>query len=467
MTSRPVSSKSLRGQAPCFDDLRTAIGALRVIDTHDHTARLGPRYDDPVQVIVGEYMLTDLAAATSEEATRALLDSARPLEERWPLLARARLRAAHTGFAQITRRVLHHFYGEDDVTLEALQRMQDRLLNLEEEQTVVAILDQANIVARLVNVWPDFAQVLDGSFQLTPRARLVIPLPGYHNVRSFMEIQAKAAPFDRSVSTLDEYLEICWAHFQAYKRFGAVAFKDQSAYFRTLDYGNPTKADAERLFNRLMADATRSAGYPDELKPLDDYLFHSFLRMARDLDLPVQLHTGHLAGLYGDIRKANAAKMADLFLLHRDVRFDLFHANWPYGGELLFLAKAFPNVAMNFCWVHAIDPLYCQSLIREAVSAVPHAKVHAFGADYGGFGLPPGGGYVDRAWAHVQLALDNMAIALSDLVSINYLRFADAEAIAACLALRKPEGILPSGPVTKRAGDDHCLPKQKGPRRLR
>jgi predicted TIM-barrel fold metal-dependent hydrolase len=139
--------------------------------------------------------------------------------------------------------------------------------------------------------------------------------------------------------------------------------------------------DAERIFNRLTSDALRSAGYPDELKPLDDYLFHAFLRMARDLDLPVQLHTGHLAGLYDDIRKANAAQMADLFLLHRDVRFDLFHANWPYGGELLFLAKAFPNVVMNFCWAHAIDPLYCQTLMREAVSAVPHAKIHAFGSD--------------------------------------------------------------------------------------
>jgi len=131
--------------------------------------------------------------------------------------------------------------------------------------------------------------------------------------------------------------------------------------------------------------------------------------------------------------------MADLFLLHRDVRFDLFHANWPYGGELLFLAKAFPNVVMNFCWAHAIDPIYCQALMREAVSAVPHAKVHAFGSDYGGFGLPPGGGYVDRAWAHLQIALDNMAIALSDLVEMNYLSFAQAESIARAWLYENPK----------------------------
>ena len=42
--------------------------------------------------------------------------------------------AAHTGFAQITRlRVLQRFYDEDEVTLAALLRMQDRLLDLENE----------------------------------------------------------------------------------------------------------------------------------------------------------------------------------------------------------------------------------------------------------------------------------------------------------------------------------------------
>lgn len=423
-------SPALRGRAESFEALRARLATIPVIDTHDHSTRTGPRYTDPVQVILGEYMLTDLSSATSDDETRVLLDTSISLDERWPVLKRAWTRAAHTGFAQITRRVLHQFYGEEEVTLPALHRMQNKLLDLEDTLTFETILEQANIVARIEDVWPDVGQVLAGTFSLTPRAHLAIPLPGYHQVRSFMEIQAKAAPLNRSISTLDEYLDVCWTIFKGFKNYGAVAFKDQSAYFRGLDYTNPTRAEAERVFNWIMSDALRAASYPDGLKPLDDYLFHAFLRMAGDLQLPVQLHTGHLAGLYGDIRKANAAQMADLFLLHRNVQFDLFHANWPYGGELLFLAKAFPNVRMNFCWAHAIDPLYCQALMREAVSAVPHVKIHAFGADYGGFGLPPGGGYVDRAWAHLQLALDNMAIALSDLVEMNYLSLAQAESIA-------------------------------------
>ena len=135
-----------------------------------------------------------------------------------------------------------------------------------------------------------------------------------------------------------------------------------------------------------------SASYPDGLKPLDDYLFHAFMHMAHELDLPVQLHTGHLAGFYGDIRQANAAALANFLLLHRDVRFDLFHANWPYSGEILFLAKAYPNVTLDFCWTNAIDPIYCQNLFRQALSSVPHSKIHGYGADFGGHGFHPGGG---------------------------------------------------------------------------
>jgi predicted TIM-barrel fold metal-dependent hydrolase len=179
-----------------------------------------------------------------------------------------------------------------------------------------------------------------------------------------------------------------------------------------------------------MEDPLRTASYPDGVRPLDDYLFHAFLRMARDLDLPVQLHTGHLAGLYGDIRQANAAVLANLLMLHRDVRFDLFHANWPYSGELLFLAKAYPNVSIDFCWTNIIDPIYSQDIFRQALSSVPHSKIHGYGSDFGGFGYPPGGGYVDRAWAHAQIARENVAIALSEMVEIEYLSLNDAQEVA-------------------------------------
>lgn len=418
------------GRSNSYQALLTFSQTVPLVDSHDHARRLGPKYTDPIQVVIGEYLLGDLASACGESTVQLLLDQTTPWEARWPILEKAWRRSQHTGYAQVTRRVLKRFYDEDDVSFEGLRRMDERLLDLEDRDTYEAILEEAGIVVRLANVWPDAAQVLNGSYELTPRSRLVIPLPAYHRIRDVSGVQALVAPLGRQATTLDDYLQACRDIFAGFKEFGAVAFKDQSAYSRSLEYGNPTRAEAEKIFNWFMEDPLRSASYPDGIRPLDDYLFNQFMAMARELDMPVQLHTGMLAGLYGDIRQANAARLANMLMLHRDVRFDLFHANWPYSGEILFLAKAYPNVAINFCWTNIIDPVYARDLFRQALVTVPHSKIHAFGADFGGFGYPPGGGYVDRAWAHAQMARENVAAALAQLVDEAYLTLAEAQEVA-------------------------------------
>ncbi|MHB1357813.1 MAG: amidohydrolase family protein, partial [Anaerolineae bacterium] len=278
------------------------------------------------------------------------------------------------------------------------------------------------IAARLEDVWPDIKAVLDGSYKLSPRGRLIISLPGYHAIRDYTAVQQLMSPLHLVVTTLDEYVDGCRRIFEGCKRFGVVSFKDQSAYTRTLVYSNPTRAEAESVFNWFMADPRRSASYPDGCKPLDDYLFHCFMRMARDLDLPVQIHTGHMAGIRNDIAKTNAIGLTSLLELHRETRFDLFHANWPYAEELLYLGKNYPNVTLDFCWANIIDPIYCQNLFKQILSSVAHGKVHGYGSDY--FGL------AERAWAHADIARDNIAIALADMVEMEYMDLDEAKDVA-------------------------------------
>ena len=170
---------------------------------------------------------------------------------------------------------------------------------------------------------------------------------------------------------------------------------------------------------------------------MDDYLFHAFIRMARDLDLPVQFHTGLLAGNRNNISNANASHLIPILELHRDVRFDLFHANWPYGGEWLFLGKNYPNVYLNFCWANIIDPFYCQQLFQQCVSVVPHGKIFAYGSDFGG--------QADHAWAHAEIMRENLAIALSNLVDQEYLSLSEAKKIAAAWMYENPNQFFRLG----------------------
>ena len=412
----------MAGRSKHYDELRAFCEDTPIVDCHDHTGECGPKYADPIDVVRGGYFHSDLWSALSDAESDRLADSALSIEDRWPILEKAWRRTCHTGYARVTRRVLRKFYGVEQLTLDALKSMAGRLVDLTDEKVFDGLLEEGRIVCRLGDVWPDVRKVLDGSLKLAPRTRLVIGLPGYHGVRSFADVQDRVGPLGRTVTTLDEYLAACREIFEAHKRFGAVAFKDQSAYTRPLDYGNPTRAEAEAVFNWFMADANRSAAYPDGVRPLDDWLFHQFLRMAAEMDLPVQVHTGHMAGIRNEIAKTNAVLLTGAIDLHRDVRFDLFHANWPFGDELMFLGKNYPNVSIDFCWANIIDPVYCRRLFQQALSCMPHGKVHGYGSDFGG--------HADRAWAHASIARDNIAGALAEMVDADYLDADDAKAVA-------------------------------------
>ena len=412
----------MRSRAACFDELRTFCEDTPLIDCHDHSGDCGPKHADPIAAIITGYFPSDVQSASSDADVGFILDVNRPVEERWPVLEKAWKRTRHTGYAQVARLVLKKFYDEDDLTLDGLHRMKDKLLDIEDEKTFDAILDEAKIAARIEDVWPDIRQVLNKTLKLSPRGRLAISLPGYHGIRCAENVHANMAPLGRVVACLDEYVDGCREVFEACKAIGAVTFKDQSAYTRPIDYGNPTRAEAEAVFNWFMEDPRRAASYPDGVRPLDDFLFHTFMRMARDMDLPVQIHTGHMAGIRNDIVKTNATGLTRVLELHRETRFDLFHANWPYSGELIYLAKNFPNVTIDFCWANIIDPVYCQNMFKQALSAVPHAKIHGYGSDFGG--LP------ECAWAHARIARDNIAIALSEMVDMEYLHLDDAKEVA-------------------------------------
>jgi predicted TIM-barrel fold metal-dependent hydrolase len=167
-------------------------------------------------------------------------------------------------------------------------------------------------------------------------------------------------------------------------------------------------------------DPNSNLGWP-EAKPLDDFLFHEYMRFAEKLSLPVQIHTGYLAGKGNRVDRANASLLANVIELHKNVTFDLFHGNWPYMGDVLFLAKNNKNVFMNLCWVHGMDPYYTVELMIRAIYSFPHSKVIGFGADYH---------YPEHVETHLALTRQNIARALSKHMESGWLTQGDAVEIA-------------------------------------
>jgi hypothetical protein len=435
----------LHPRSPLFDRLYEQIHAMPVIDCHEHLMgpEARPPYKEPITALIQGYVFSDLQSAAfgiSDRDVARLQDPEVPTDEKWPLFERLWHATEHTAYARVTKLVLQHVYGERALTREALDHVAARLAD-QGEAAYFRAIDEAGIQAMLVDVlgWqPEgLGSFLDGKKDFPDKWRLMISLPGLHPTNLTWEtVHSVGCLAGRYITSLDEYLEAVFTVFQRCIARGAVGIKDQSAYSRVLSYDLVPKAEAEKQFNLVLADPRNSLGWP-EGKPLNDYLFHQYMRFARDLDLPVQLHTGHMAGIRNRVDKTNAAYLALVLELHRDVRFDLFHGNWPYLGDLLFLGKNYPNVALDCCWLHIIDPDYASALLERSVLTLPHTKVHGFGGDYGD--VP------EFVAGHLEIARENVAGTLTRLVERGWLEEEEALSLAADWLFNNPNRFFKLG----------------------
>ena len=436
----------MSNQSETYARLRQAIDGLPVIDCHEHMIgpQAAPENREPIACLIPGYLQTDLQSVVYPGWQGArpdmwdwLNDQSVPTEDKWPLFERIWRETRHTAYARVTMRILQDVYGEKEMALAALQRIRERLLDLRDPSVYRRVLDQAKIRCRIVDTRPDVKAYLEGRFQVYERDRLMIFLPQFHAVRSWQEVWDLTQVIGESVTGLDGYLEACREIFRRMVERGALGFKDQAAYRRTLAYGNPTRAEAEALFNRFMADPRQGLGWP-EARPLDDYLFHRFMEMAREMDLPVQIHTGHMARGRNDIAKTNAVLLTPVLELHRDVRFALLHGNWPYMGEYLYLGKNYPNVHLDLSWLAIIDPVYARNLLSEGLGTVPHGKLHAFGGDYRDAAAL-------HAASHLTIARDMVAAALAEQVESGWINEQEAVQVAADWLFNNPNEFFRLG----------------------
>ncbi|HPO83103.1 MAG TPA: amidohydrolase family protein, partial [bacterium] len=360
-----------------FRELFSKIEELPVIDCHEHI--LGPKREvtrrEPIASLIQGYVQSDLlSAGITQKELDILNNNEIETEEKWELFEKFWKKIEFTAYARVTRLIMKDIYGEEEISLQSILRVRDKII-LPTEENYNSLFEKANIEIILSDVLWDFQilkKFIDGRLDYYKKIRFLFPLPQFHNdVRSFDFVQSVGALLDRHIVSLEDYLEVIYELLKRAKDRGIAGIKDQSAYTRTLDYELVPMYEAEKLFNRILSDPRNSLGWT-EAKPLDDFLFHQFMNFARELKLPVQIHTGHMAGIRNRIEKTNAVLLTNVFELYQDLKFDLFHGNWPYIGEMLFLTKNYPNVYMDLCWVNIIDPIYSEELYSRAILTTPH-----------------------------------------------------------------------------------------------
>ena len=120
------------------------------------------------------------------------------------------------------------------------------------------------------------------------------------------------------------------------------------------------------------------------------------------------------------------------------MQFDLFHIGFPYQHELTVLAKMFPNVYADFCWMHVVSPSAARAALDEMLDSVPANKIFGFGGDYR---------YPELSYAHLVMARRNIATVLAARVENGALKEEEAAETARWLLHDNPAALFAGQPA--------------------
>lgn len=177
---------------------------------------------------------------------------------------------------------------------------------------------------------------------------------GYsHDARSQNDI----SPYDFAIrkedtADLESYIRNMGLCLKAARETGgASAIKLAIAYFQSLDIEKVTSEIASMAF--LNPNAT-----DEQIKWFRDYTVFKVAEFAKELDIPVLVHTG-----LGMLDKSNALSLRVLIHENPDTQFVLFHGGFPWTDDVLALLHNYKNVVADFNWL----PLICTNKSVEFI----------------------------------------------------------------------------------------------------
>jgi hypothetical protein len=224
-----------------------------------------------------------------------------------------------------------------------------------------------------------------------------------------------ARQWDMPVKTLKDYLAVCERCFKMNVDHHAVAIKIGPAYTRTLDIDEVPLSEAEGLYAKSADSMT-----PEQRKRLQDFMFHWIVKTAAVNDLPVQVHTGYLAGNYRSEDNANPMKLNPFILAHPEAKFVLFHGGFPWYGTIAALAKNIPNVYIDMVWLPQISRETAVTALQQWLDCVPYNKMFC-GWD---------GHYIEESVGGMTVTESIVAEVLSDRINRSSLSMGVAQEIA-------------------------------------
>jgi len=367
-------------------------------------------------------MASMLPSADRDLAGR-VMDASRSDRERWQDFVRLWPFVRFTGYGNVIARMLDRWGLSAELTSETYdeirKQLQQRSPDLSREAYVRAGIEATTthfLAHPSCGGLANLAEFLSGDLSFD---RGFHPLLGTLPLHEFVDrdgVELLSRVCDEEIHNLAGLTNAIDALIARTNQLGVVGMKDHAAYSRGLSFGEPGRVEAERELGQLL----RGEDFPEGARRLSDYVFHHIVQQSIEHGIPMVIHTGYLVGCAHP--KANVRDFAPILAAYPEARFDLYHLNYPWTDDLIAILKRFPNTWANCCWTHIIDPAATVDFLRRALGTIPTNHIFGFGGDFVALYEP--------VVAHLEIARDNIAVALNDMVGQNLCSQQDALEIA-------------------------------------
>jgi len=405
------------------EKLLEAIRNMAVIDAHAH---LLPEREHIAQhrdalTVYGQYSrLPMFASGLSEQEWARMHDASVPLEQRWALAKPWIALVKHTSFARAARRVLKHFWGEDELNDDNLHELSRRIAAENQPGIYERVLKRTcNIVHVLNQNSPPPADRRE--LEAYQGQQVLLPVVSLIDTDPAENVNVNRIGAEDGFASLDLYLEWARHRLRAMAHGGVVAFK-----MFALAYSRPDRNRAIKDFlNLKRQNASLSYETPT---PLLSYIHEELLKTVADLGITVAVHTG-----FWGVNRHHPTYMIPLLERHPRVFFDLFHSGLPYAREMGMIAINFRNTAINLCWAHSVNAAMSARALDEYIDLLGFDKIIAFGSDARWM--------VEKVFGHLELARENVVTVLASRVERGVMDVDEALRLAKRWFFDNPAGI--------------------------
>lgn len=394
--------------------IHSELSQIPIIDCHEHLQRERefPKKADEIHIgrFFAHYANCDLITTGMpvEDMTKVQNESSISPKDRFKLIEPWYRKAWNTGYCESFRIAIRDLYEFEDFSESTVDALTDAMRKAIKPGFTRKVFDKANIDFALNNPGAP-KQVFNPDFNFDCFiCDMVDCFTGF-------PIPELASESGIDILCLDDYLKVIDFYFERDAKC-ASALKVPRAYDRTLYWEDVPKNAVEKTFNRLLAFNDR----PDrkDIQALEDFILHVLCRKCGEYGIRMKFHTGLQEGNANVITNSRAALMANLFMKYPKTGFDIYHISYPYQEELVTLAKNFPNVSVDFCWMWIINPAAGRRALSDMLDAVPASKIHGFGGDYI---------FVEGTYGHAAIARREIARVLCE--KVEECRFSEEYAI--------------------------------------